>query len=518
MTRRLYVVLGDQLDPGNLSDLDPAKDAVWMAELEGEATHVRCHKQRILYFFTAMRHFRDALLERGVPVAYRELPDAPAPGEPKSHEAALELDLPGLRPETVVLYQPGDLRVLTGIEAAVKQAHIPLELREDPHFLVSVEDFQKWARGKKKLVLEHFYRWMRKREGILLEPDGNPAGGAWNFDSDNRESFGKAGPPPIRPRPGHIWDDTTKAVAALVERRFADHPGTMERFDLPVTPAEAERLAEFFLDAFLPHFGRYQDAMWGGDPVLWHSRLSAPMNLKLISPRRLVEGAVARYQAGAAPIGSVEGFVRQILGWREFIRGIYWLNMPEYAGKNELGCEDRDVPGFFWDGQTDMACVADSMRGLVELGYVHHIHRLMVLGLFSLQLGVHPHRFHEWHMAMYLDAVDWVSLPNALGMSQYGDGGVVGTKPYAATGKYIQRMSNYCGGCRYRPAEASGERACPFTTLYWDFLDRHRARFEKNPRMALQIKNVARKSDADLESIRGRAKDIRARIDAGERI
>jgi deoxyribodipyrimidine photolyase-related protein len=258
--------------------------------------------------------------------------------------------------------------------------------------------------------------------------------------------------------------------------------------------------------------------MWSGESTLYHSRLSALLNVKLLDPRFCLDKAVAACDAGEAPINSVEGFVRQVLGWREFIRGVYWLHMPDYAERNALQCSDRDVPSFFWDGETDMACVADCMANLRREAWAHHIPRLMVLGQFSLLLGVHPYRFHEWHMAMYIDAVDWVSLPNALGMSQHGDGGIVGTKPYCASGNYINRMSNYCGQCRYKPGQAAGDEACPFTTLYWDFLQRHSERFANNTRMKFQMKNLERKSKDELREIRRRAQQIRDRIDAGERL
>lgn len=516
--RHLYIILGDQLDERLLRDLDAEQDAVWMAEVDSEATHVWCHKQRLLLFLSAMRHFRDGLTARGVDVRYRELSPRRRRGEPPDHARALTSDLREFQPEEIILTRPGDWRILKSLSEALDGSGLRWSLREEEdHFYASLEEFAQWAKGRKNLVLEHWYRHLRRREGILIE-DGQPVGGAWNFDAANRKSFGKKGPPPIAPLPGHTWDDRTREVATLVEARYADHPGDLESFSLPVTRGEALTWAEHFIQHGLPRFGPHQDAMWGEDVVLWHSRLSAPLNLKLIHPRELVEAALKAHDEGRADIESVEGFIRQILGWREFIRGIYWTRMPEYAESNALECEDRRVPSFFWTGETDMSCVAASMRGLIRHGYVHHIHRLMVLGLFSQQLGVHPYRFHEWHMAMYLDAVDWVSLPNALGMSQFGDGGVVGSKPYAATGKYIKRMSNYCGACRYRPDEATGDQACPFTTLYWDFLDRHRDRLATNQRMTLQLKNVQRKDETTLEDIRARARWLRDRIDAEERI
>lgn len=510
----LRIVLGDQLDPSALDGLEPEHDALWMAEVHEETTHVWCHKQRLLMFLSAMRHFRDARRDEGFSVHYRVLAKQAPADEPASHEEALTRDLQRLRPKRVSVLEPGDRRVRDKLVRACRSIELDLEIVEDPHFLCTIEAFEGWMKGRKSLLLEHFYRWMRKRSGILMT-DGKPTGGAWNYDHDNRKSFGKKGPGSIPPLPGHRWDALTREVAELIEARFSDHPGRLDTFDLPVTPEEAKRLADHFIDRCLPEFGKHQDAMWSGDVILWHSRLSAPMNLKLVDPRYLLERAERAYEDGHASIESVEGFIRQVLGWREFVRGIYFTHMPDYAERNALRCPDRPVPAFLWDGQTDMACVADAMKGLLEHGYVHHIHRLMVLGLLCLLQGVHPYRFHEWHMAMYLDAVDWVSLPNALGMSQYGDGGILGTKPYVATGNYIHRMSNYCGSCRYNPKEATGDAACPFTTLYWDFLDRHEALLDGNSRMALQLKNLRNKSDDERSALRRAARRVRDRIDGG---
>jgi deoxyribodipyrimidine photolyase-related protein len=304
-------------------------------------------------------------------------------------------------------------------------------------------------------------------------------------------------------------DATTREVLALVERRFAGHPGRLDAFDWPVTPAEARRALADFIDRRLADFGRHQDAMWEREPWLYHSRLSAALNLKLLDPREVVAAAEAAYRAGRAPLASAEGFIRQILGWREFVRGVYWLRMPDYAAVNALGATGP-LPAFFWTGDTEMACLRDAIGQTLELGYAHHIQRLMVTGLYTLMLGVEPRRVHEWYLAVYVDAVEWVELPNVIGMSQHADGGYLASKPYVATGKYIQRMSNHCAGCRFDPAKASGADACPFTTLYWDFLERHEARLAANPRMALQVKNLARLSADARAAIRERAASIRA--------
>ena len=296
---------------------------------------------------------------------------------------------------------------------------------------------------------------------------------------------------------------------ALVERRFADHPGELEQFNLPVTRSDALAMLRQFIKRRLPDFGRHEDAMWTDEPFVYHARISAPLNIKLLNPRECVDKAIAACASGAAPINSVEGFVRQLLGWREFIRGVYWLKMPDYQGMNFFE-HAADLPEFYWSGDTEMLCMSQSMRHVLRYGYAHHIHRLMVLGNFALLLGVDPYVFHQWHMAMYTDAVDWVSLPNTLGMSQHGDGGVVGTKPYVSTGNYINKMSNFCKSCRYNYKESIGEDACPVTTMYWDFLDRNYDTLSKNRRMVMQIKNVDRKRDAgDMPAIRERAAEIR---------
>jgi deoxyribodipyrimidine photolyase-related protein len=514
------LVLGDQLDPDSAAfdGFEPERDAVWMAEVEEEATHVRCHKLRIALFFAAMRHFRDELRERDIDVHYTELGRRRSQDRGADFAAVLAKDVRKLRPEGLVVTRPGDHRVLEALAEAARKLDLELEVREDRHFYSTPAEFSEWTDGRKQLVQENFYRALRRKHEILIGEDGEPEGGRWNYDEDNRETFGREGPGRIRRPRRFAPDELTQGVIDLVETRFAKHPGSLEHFDLPVTRRDARTFLRDFVRHRLPDFGTYEDAMWSGEPFLFHSRLSVALNLKLLDPRECVAAAVAAYESGKAPLNSVEGFVRQIVGWREFVRGIYWHFMPDYAESNALGCDDRDVPSFYWDAQSDMRCVADGMRSVLDHGYAHHIVRLMVLGLFSQLLGVHPRRFHDWHMALYLDAIDWVSLPNTLGMSQYGDGGIMATKPYCASGAYVNRMSNFCGECRYDPKQAVGEDACPLTTLYWDFLASHRKAFGANRRMAMQMRNVERKPKADLAAIRRQAKTLRSRIDAGERV
>ena len=504
--RALIVVLGDQLDldAAAFDGFDTGLDAVWMAEVADESTHVWSSKPRTVMFLAAMRHFALALQAAGRLLHYTRL-DAPDNGG--SLGAQLQSDILRLKPACLVMTAPGDWRVLQSIKAVAEANSLPLDMREDRHFFSSIGEFAAHAKGRKSLRMEYFYREQRKRHGVLMEGD-QPIGGQWNFDADNRESFGTAGPGDVPPRSTFAADAVTREVIELVNTRFATHPGHLDSFAWPVTRAEALQSLQAFIAERLPLFGRYQDAMWSGDPWLYHAHLSAALNLKLLNPREVVAAAVAAYQAGHAPLTSVEGFVRQILGWREYVRGIYWTQMPDYLERNALNATEN-LPAWYWTGATDMACLRDSLAQTLAHGYANHIQRLMVTGLYALMLGVQPKQVHAWYLAVYVDAVEWVELPNTLGMSQYADGGVMGSKPYIATGKYIARMSPHCEGCRYDPAQRSGDKACPFTTLYWDFLLRHQAALAKNPRMALQVKNVARLTEAQKQAVSERAAAIR---------
>ena len=338
-----------------------------------------------------------------------------------------------------------------------------------------------------------------------------PVGGEWNYDSKNRESFGREGPGDIKSPRSFRPDDTTREVMHMVSDRFGESPGRLDTFDYPVTRDQARAALRDFVEHRLSDFGRYQDAMASGHPYLFHSRLSVALNLHLLDPRDAIEAVMAAYEEGGVPLNAVEGFVRQILGWREYVRGVYWREMPDYLDRNALDAH-LDMPAFMWTGETDMNCLRESLLQLVDHAYAHHIQRLMVLGLFAMLLGVRPRAVHDWHMSMYADAVDWVSAPNVIGMSQYGDGGLVGTKPYAASGNYINKMSDYCSACRFDPKQATGENACPLTTLYWDFLSRNRNRLKGNRRMGFQFKNLDRKDDAERRDIRSAADTIRERL------
>ncbi len=500
--RNIVIVLGDQLDAGSsaLQDFDTTHDVVWMAEVAEESTHVWSAKQRIAVFLSAMRHFAQDLQTQGLPLVYTRLDDADNRGT-----LALQLNacIAQLKPAGLVLTAPGDWRVLHGLRAVATEHKLPLDVRDDTHFFSTVREFAAHAKGRKQLRLEYWYRELRHKHNILMEGK-DPVGGQWNFDADNRESFGKTGPQNVPPPTRCAPDSITQDVIALVNAKFASHPGTLTNFGWPVARAQALIALQEFITQRLPLFGQFEDAMWSGEAWLYHSHLSCAMNLKLLNPREVVQAAEDAYHAGTAPLAAVEGFIRQILGWREYVRGIYWMQMPEYVGLNALDAQ-ADLPGWYWTGNTDMACLKDAITQTLEHGYAHHIQRLMVTGLYALLLGVKPQAVHAWYLSVYVDAVEWVELPNTLGMSQFGDGGLMASKPYVASGKYIQRMSNHCKACKYDPTLSTGAQACPYTTLYWDFLNRHEVMLKKNPRMAMQLKNLARLDAQAREAISAQA-------------
>ncbi|MEF8792547.1 cryptochrome/photolyase family protein [Thiohalorhabdus sp.] len=506
--RILAVVLGDQLERQSslVTGLDRARDGVWMAEVAGEAQTVWSHRARIALFLAAMRHMRDDLDAAGYTVHYRPLGEHAE----STLEAALAADLAALRPARVQVTEPGEHRVRQALERAAEAADLPLEIVSDDHFLFDLAAFDRWASDRKAMRLEHFYRAARRSTGVLMD-DGQPAGGQWNFDAANRKAFAKAGPPPL-PEPATFPPDAlTAGAVADVRAHFPNHPGALEPFDWPVTPDQARAALADFIDNRLPAFGDFQDAMWTGEPFLYHSRLAAALNLKLLTPGEVMASAEAAYREGRAPLAAVEGFIRQILGWREFVRGLYWRFMPDWLDWNALGAE-APLPDLYWSGDTAMTCLRETVSQTLQYGYAHHIQRLMVTGLFALLAGVAPRRVHEWYLAVYVDAVEWVELPNTMGMSQFADGGLMASKPYAASGRYIQRMSNYCQHCPFDPSRATGPQACPFTTLYWDFLARHRERFAHHPRTALQWKNLERYSGQQLRAIRDQAERVRASL------
>ncbi len=505
-TRRLIVILGDQLDSN--SDLlrggDKSSDVVVMIETLGEARHVWNHKQRIAIFLAAMRHFAAKLRDRGWRVHYFDLGD-----EVGSLADGLKASIDKFRPGSVHMLQPGEWRIQDALTGVCREAEVSLSVHEDTHFMCTQEEFDDWAKGRKSLRMEYFYREMRRRHDVLMDGD-EPVGGKWNFDKSNRQSFGAKGPGELPPRPAFSPDRITRQVLDEVERHCGDHPGRLEPFCWPVTRKQARAALDDFIDRRLPQFGAYQDAMWQGEPFLYHALIGSSLNLHLLDPREVIAAAEQAWRDGNAPIEAVEGFVRQVLGWREFVRGIYWREMPEYADRNHYGHE-RPLPGWFWSGDVDMNCLRQSIGDTLTNAYAHHIQRLMIIGNFSVLAGFRPAEVSAWFLAVFVDAVEWVELPNVLGMALHADGGVLGSKPYISTGSYIRRMSNYCTDCRFDPGQRSGADACPYTVLYWDFLARHREELGRNPRMARVLGNLDRWSPQERGAITRAASQICAK-------
>jgi deoxyribodipyrimidine photolyase-related protein len=511
--RHLILILGDQLssDISSLADADPAQDVVLMCEVMAEATYVRHHKLKIAFIFSAMRHFAEELREKGFRVRYTRLDDGDNTGSVGAEALRAVADL---APARIVVTEPGEWRVLDDMNLWQAEFRCPVEIRLDQRFLCSHATFRRWAAGRSDFTMEFFYREMRRRTGLLMEGEV-PIGGRWNFDSENRKP---ARPDLFRPqRKGFPPDAISREVIALVAERFDGHIGRLDRFGFAVTRAQAEEVQEAFMADHLPHFGETQDAMLASDPFLNHALLSFYINIGFLDPLAVCRAAEREYLEGRAPIAAVEGFIRQIIGWREYVRGVYWLKMPGYTQSNALGAS-RPLPGFYWTGETDMRCLATVIDETIDHAYAHHIQRLMVTGNLALLAGVDPYAVHEWYLEVYADAYEWVEAPNVIGMSQFADGGLLGSKPYAASGNYISKMSDYCETCRYDVRRKTGEGACPFNALYWDFLDRNGERLSGNRRLAQPYATWRRMSDAQRQAYRASAQGFLKRLDAGERV
>jgi len=508
MAGALRLVLGDQLSEGlsSLSDLELQADVVLMAEVIEEVTYVKHHKRKVAFLFSAMRHFAEALRARGVTVDYVRLDD---PENSGSFSGEVARAASRHQVDRLVVTEPGEHRVLQAMRDWQSELGIPVEIRGDDRFLCPPEIFADWAEGRKQLRMDFFYREMRRRHDVLME-NGEPVGGKWNYDADNRE------PPDLSlvvPKPLNFpTDQITSDVLALVEERCADHFGDLADFGFAVTRAQALEVLDHFIAERLPLFGTYQDAMIEDEPWMYHSHIGFYLNAGLILPIEAVRAAEAAWATGHAPLNAVEGFIRQILGWREFIRGIYWLKMPDYASMNFLEAS-RDLPSFYWTGATEMNCMRQSIDQTRRYAYAHHIQRLMVLGNFALLAGLDPRQVNEWYLVVYADAYEWVELPNVSGMVLFADGGYLASKPYAAGGAYISRMSNYCANCSYRVAKKTGEGACPFNYLYWDFLIRNRERLGGNARLGMMYKSLDRMAPDRVETIRGDAAGFLATLD-----
>ncbi|PUB16414.1 cryptochrome/photolyase family protein [Yoonia sediminilitoris] len=503
---RLVLVLGDQLS-SNLSALrktDKANDVVVMAEVMEEATYVPHHPKKIAFTFAAMRKFARKLRDDGWKVAYTKWDEPDNSGSitgelirrASEHEAA-----------GVVYTEPGEWRLIEALgDLPIKAHQLP-----DDRFIASHDEFDAWAEGRKQLRMEYFYRDMRRKTGLLMDGD-QPEGGKWNYDHDNRkpapDQVDYSGPMQFTP------DDTVQEVLELVADRFADNFGNVENFWFATDQTQARRHLTHWIKGGLPKFGDFQDAMLNDNRFLYHAIIGLYINAGLLDPLEVCQQVEQAYLDGDAPLNAVEGFIRQIIGWREYVRGIYFREGPDYNSRNALD-HTRNLPAVYWGGETKMNCMAKSVAQTRDEAYAHHIQRLMVTGNFALLAGVDPVQVHEWYLAVYADAYEWVEAPNVIGMSQFADGGIIASKPYISSGNYIHKMSDYCGSCAYKVKDKTGPDACPFNLLYWHFLDRHRERFKGNPRMGNMYRVWDRMDEKRRDKVLKEAQDWLDRLDAG---
>ena len=504
---RLVLVLGDQLtlSIAALKAADMDRDIVVMAEVAAETGYVAHHPKKIAFVLSAMRKFAARLQADGWRVCYTRLDDEDNAGS-IGGELLRRAEEHGAK--EVLATEPGEWRLIE----ALRDHPLTLHIQQDDRFICSHKEFEDWAEGRKSLRMEYFYREMRRKTGLLMEGD-DPAGGAWNFDSDNRKSppKGLEGPEPPRFEP----DEVVRQVLDLVEARFSENFGKLRPFRFATDPEEAEKALDHFIAHALPCFGDYQDAMVRGQDLLFHSLLSPYMNVGLLDPLEVCRRVEAAWQAGDVPINAAEGFIRQIIGWREYVRGIYFLEGPDYTSRNALD-HTRKLPALYWGGETRMRCLRECVDVTRREAYAHHIQRLMVTGNFALLAGVDPGAVHEWYLEVYADAYEWVEAPNTIGMSQFADGGIIASKPYVSSGNYIAKMSDYCKSCTYGVTVKTGEGACPFNLLYWHFLIRHRERFEDNPRMAQMYRTWERMDAEKRETVLSEAEAFLERMEAGE--
>ncbi|MFY0618664.1 cryptochrome/photolyase family protein [Shimia sp.] len=500
---RLILLLGDQLslNISSLRNADKERDVILMAEVAEEASYVPHHKKKIAFLFSAMRHHAKLLRQEGWAVRYVQLDDDDNAGS-LPNQLTHELEQFGCA--KVVITEPGEFRLKQTLLSWSKSKDIALDMREDERFVCTHAEFQAWALGRKQLRMEFFYREMRRKTGLLMKGDA-PEGGKWNYDAENRKpAKGDLFMPHPRPT---MRDSITEDVLSLVSTRFANNFGALEPFWFGVTRTDALLALEHFVQSALPLFGDYQDAMLTDEPFLYHSVLALYLNAGLLEPLEICRRVERAFYDGDAPLNAVEGYIRQIIGWREYVRGIYWLKMPGYTEANFFDAQ-RPLPAFYWTAQTDMACMAAAISQTRDHAYAHHIQRLMVTGNFAMLAGVDPHEVHEWYLAVYADAYEWVEAPNVIGMSQFADGGLLASKPYAASGNYINKMSDHCQGCRYDVKQKTGADACPFNPLYWDFLIRNEAKLRGNPRLGHAYRTWDRMSPDKQHAYRSSASAV----------
>lgn len=506
----LALVLGDQLNASHswFSEVDP-KRLIVMMEMRQETDYVRHHQQKILAFFAAMRAFATALAKVGHRVLYLRLD---SDGNKHCLRANMEMLAQLFKVQRICFQQADEYRVDQQLQQFAADSAVAVDWYDSEHFLTERDSLQRWFPSAKNYLMEYFYRRVRKQTGYLMDTNGQPIGGQWNFDKANRNKLPKQldVPAPL------LFSNNLTALAQLLQAEQVDHVGNVDaaRFIWPINRQQARQLLAFFVSELLPHFGRYQDAMSARGWSLYHARLSFSLNSKILSPREVVEAAIEAWQQQPERIdlAQIEGFVRQIIGWREFVRAMYWQHMPTYRSLNYFD-HQRPLPEFYWHGKTNMRCLQHSIKQSLDYAYAHHIQRLMVTGNFALLAGVHPDAVDGWYLGIYIDALEWVELPNTRGMSQFADGGLLASKPYISSGAYINKMSDYCASCYYDVQQKTGPQACPFNSLYWHFIDQHFERLRHNPRMALITKQWQQRSEAERDSVLLQARDYLTRLD-----
>jgi deoxyribodipyrimidine photolyase-related protein len=493
----LCLILGDQLSPeiSSLNGFEVSKDTILMCEVWNEATYVKHHKKKIAFLFSAMRHFAEELKASGYNVEYVKLNDKDNTGFFKTE---VERTIKKHKFDHIVVTHPGEYRVLKDMQSWEQDLGIPVKIKTDDRFLCTMDEFAKWAKDKKQLRLENFYREMRKKYSILMN-GSDPVGGQWNYDSENRQppKSGLKIPKPY----SNDADGISQEVIAMVKEYFSDHFGDLDPFYFAVTRDQALQSLHLFIEHRLKDFGNFQDAMIEGEPWMYHSHIGFYLNCGLLLPIECVNAAEEAFNQDKVPLNSVEGFIRQIIGWREYVRGIYWLKMPDYANKNFFGAK-RNLPDFYWTAETKMNCIRQCVKETKKNAYAHHIQRLMVLGNFALISGIDPVQVNEWFLIVYADAYEWVELPNVSGMILFADGGYLASKPYAAGGNYINKMSDYCKKCSYQVTKKNGPNACPFNYLYWSFLIRNRDQLQSNYRVSMMYKTYDRMDEDKKDAIR----------------
>ena len=504
MTNNLCVILGDQLS-SNISSLKNFKknqDKILMMEVFNEATYANHHKKKLVLVFSAMRHFAKELQEKGVSVTYSKINKSQ-----DNFTKELSSQCKKIQPKRIVITHPGEYRVLQEIKKWEKVLKIPVSIVDDDRFFCTIDEFKKWTEGRKELRMESFYQMMRKKYQILIDNNGKPKGGKWNYDIKNRKSLPKNHPDVPKPLQ-HKPDDITKQVIAEVKKKFPKHFGDLEPFWFAVTHEQAKKSLNDFIKNRLSMFGPYEDAMAQEESFLYHSVLSMYLNIGLLEPKQIINKVLEK---DGIKVESVEGFVRQILGWREYIRGIYWYTMPKYSKTNYFDAKNK-LPKFYWTGNTEMNFIKNCIEQTIKESYAHHIQRLMITGNFALIAGIKPEEVCEWYLSVYADAYEWVELPNTHGMTLYADGGVLGSKPYAASGNYINKMSDYCKDCKYDVKQKEGDDACPFNYLYWNFFLKNQKKLEKNPRLWTVFSNIKKMSQEKKSQIRNNSKKFLIQI------